>query len=284
METIDLHTHSTYSDGTLTPTQLIEHACSLGITAIALTDHDTLGGVGEALEAQCNFDIEVIPGVELSIEYALPDNGHIHMLGLFLDTNSSVLLEGLDWLREQREARTPRIIEKLGDLGIHITEHEVRSIAGNGSVGRPHIARLLMARGFVSSIQEAFDRFLAKGAPAYIPKRKFSLERAIKMIRGAGGIPILAHPYSLKLGDQDLRSLLVRMKGMGLGGIEAFYTDHTSEQTEQFLTLSKELDLGVSGGSDFHGENKPEIRLGSGRGDLSIPSTILDELRSRLDR
>lgn len=282
MSGIDLHTHTTFSDGTYSPAELIDLASQKGLNAIAVTDHDTVDGLPEALAQGRSIGLEVIPGVELSIEYDLPDHGHIHLLGLFLDPSSPELNQGLAWLRTKRDERTPKILDLLNDHGIHIPEDEIRIRAGQGSVGRPHIARFLLEKGHVSSMQEAFDSYLKKGAPAYVPKEKFPLEKAIDMVRSASGLPILAHPYSLKLKGVELREFISSMKDMGLAGLEAYYSNHSEEQTQEYLALAAELDLCVSGGTDFHGDNKPDIMLGTGLGDLSIPHSVLTCLRDRL--
>ena len=281
MGSIDLHSHTTRSDGTLSPTELILHAHSIGLEALAVTDHDTIAGVEEAMDAGMRLRIEVISGAELSIEYDLPESGHMHVVGLFLDTSSRELRDGPDWLRKKREERTPKILKILDEHGVHLTEEEIMERAGGASVGRPHMAGLMVEKGYVSSIKEAFDLYLKKGAVAYAPKEKFPLGKAIDMIRSAGGIPILAHPYSLKLGDQALEDLLVYMKNKGLAGMEVYYSNHTPEQTELYLSLARKLDLIVSGGSDFHGENKPDIKLGTGLGDLDIPYSILADMKER---
>jgi predicted metal-dependent phosphoesterase TrpH len=281
MGAIDLHCHTNRSDGTLSPTDLVLLAESLGLSAIAVTDHDTIDGVEEAVDAGMRLRIEVIPGAELSIEYDLPENGHMHIVGLFLDTSCTKLREGLDWLRRKREERTPRILGILNEHGVHITEEEVMEKAGGASVGRPHMARLMVEKGYVDSLQEAFDRYLKKGAVAYAPKEKFPLEKALSMILAAGGLPILAHPYSLKLDDAALEELLITMKGMGLAGIEAQYSNHDQEHTSLYADLAGKLDLIVSGGSDFHGENKPDIRLGTGKGNLDIPYGVLEQMKRR---
>ena len=282
MESIDLHTHTKRSDGTFSPTELIIHAHFLELKAIAITDHDTIDGLDEAIDAGYRLRVEVVPGAELSIEYDLPESGHMHVVGLFLDPSSQDLRDGLDWLKRKREERTPKILKILDEHGVHLTVEEIMEKAGGGSVGRPHMARLMLEKGYVSSISEAFEHYLKKGAVAYVPKEKFPLERAVAMIRSAGGIPILAHPYSLKLDDQALEDLLVSMKEKGIAGIEVYYSNHSAEQTERYLSLAHKLDLLISGGSDFHGENKPDIRLGTGLGDLDIPYSILADMKQRV--
>lgn len=284
MGNVDLHTHTTCSDGTYSPSELVALASSKGLQAVAITDHDTIAGLSEARKTGESLDIEVITGAELSIDYDLPESGHMHLLGLFLDPASHELREGLDWLRRKREERTPKIIRKLEEHGVHITGEEIMAKAGGGAVGRPHMARLMIEKGYVSSIQEAFDLYLKKGAVAYMPREKFHLTKAIHLIRSANGLPILAHPYSLKLGESKLEELLITMKEMGMAGIEAYYSNHSPEQTQLYLSLAERLDLVVSGGTDFHGDNKPEIKLGSGFGDLNVPYTVVQGLKERRTR
>jgi 3',5'-nucleoside bisphosphate phosphatase len=281
-EFIDLHSHTVYSDGTKKPYELVQLAKELGLRAIAVTDHDTVAGIQEAMEAGAKIGVEVIPGTELSIEYPLPDHGHMHILGLFLDIESPELAQGLNWLRTMREERTPRILKKLAEHGLEISEEDIRNEAGEGSVGRPHIARIMVRKGFVSSMQEAFDQYLKKGAVAYVPKDKFALDKALKMITEAGGLPILAHPFSLKLDDTVVEELVASMKEKGLKGLEAHYSNHTPEQTAIYTEIANKHGLLISGGSDFHGENKPDIKLGTGLGDLQVPYSHLEKMKQEL--
>jgi len=204
----------------------------------------------------------------------------MHILGLFLDPGSPELVRGLEWLREKREERTPRILKILKEHDLDITEEDVDREAGEGSVGRPHIARALMNKGYVASIQEAFDRYLKKGAVAYVPKEKFPVAEGIFMIRKAGGIPILAHPKYLGLDRSDIFSLVPVLKEYGLMGIEAFYSDHSQKDTSFYLSLAEEHGLLVSGGTDFHGENKPMIKLGVGHGDMRIPYSLVEKMKN----
>jgi len=279
---IDLHSHTSSSDGTLSPKELVELARSEGLRAIAITDHDTVAGLPEALEHGKDVGIEVIPGVELSIEYDLPDNGHMHVLGLFIDIRSGALNDGLGWLRQKREERTPRILSILNNHGVEINAADVKEEAGEGSVGRPHIARAILKKGYASSIQEVFDHYLKKGALAYVSKEKFPPDNAIQMILDSGGLPILAHPRSLNLAETELRELILKMKLKGLKGIEAYYSGHSIEQTSLYLSMAEVYGLLVSGGTDFHGENKPDIRLGTGLGNLKIPYSLVDRMKEAL--
>lgn len=293
---IDLHTHSTASDGSMEPAELVRHAHGSGLAAIALTDHDTMAGIGRALEEGAKLGMEVIPGVEISVSLASWDlppavrshsgSGHakpaepeMHLLGYFFSGGYERLSETLEELRLRREQRNPKIIAKLNELGFDITLEEVASKAAGGVAGRPHIARVLMEKGHTSSIAEAFDKYLASGRPAYFKKEKLTPEEGLAEIARAGGVPVLAHPVHLGIGGIQLRKVLERLKEAGLKGIEAIYTDNTQEQTEELLKLARELELKVTGGSDYHGSFKPDIELGVGRGNLRIPYSLLTELK-----
>ncbi len=285
---IDLHTHSTSSDGSLEPDALVRHAYGLGLAAVALTDHDTVSGVGAALEEGEKLGMEVIPGVEISVSlssWELPafTRSHaepeMHLLGYFFSGSYELLAGTLDELQQKREQRNPKIIAKLRELGFDITLEEAARKAAGGIVGRPHIARVLLEKGYISSISEGFDRYLAAGRPAYFRKDKLTPEEGIAEIIRAGGVPVLAHPIYLGIGGRQLGEVLVRLKAAGLKGIEAIYTENTKEQTEELLKLAEEYDLKVTGGSDFHGSFKPDIEAGTGRGGLRIPYSLLSALK-----
>ena len=295
---IDLHTHSTSSDGSLEPDALVRHAYGLGLAAIALTDHDTVSGVDASLEEGKRLGMEVIPGVEISVSLsswdlpsftcphaqhgkhpAEPAEPEMHLLGYFFSGSYEILLETLEELRQKREQRNPKIIAKLNELGFDITLEEVTEKAAGGIVGRPHIARVLLDKGYISSISEGFDRYLAAGRPAYFKKDKLTPEEGISEIIRAGGVPVLAHPIYLGIWGRQLGKVLERLKTAGLKGIEALYTENTKEQTEELLKLAEEFGLRVTGGSDFHGSFKPDIEAGSGRGDLRVPYSLLSALK-----
>jgi len=275
---IDLHTHTTFSDGTLTPSELVAYAHQKGLAAIAVTDHDTVDGLAEAQQAGRELGLEIIPALEISAEYA---PGTMHILGYYIAAQSQMLVDRLSYLRQARSQRNPLIAEKLQRLGFDISYQEVAAIGGQ-VVGRPHFARAMMEKGYVNSIQEAFDLYLKKGRPAYVEKERLAPDEAIKLIVDSGGVAVLAHPYQLKLETRNQnRQILAELKQLGLGGVEAIYSRHSSEQTEMYLELCEELDLVATGGSDFHGENKPDIDLGTGKGDLAVPYRILEQLRQR---
>lgn len=276
MPRIDLHLHTTHSDGSLPPAEVLVLAHKAGVTALAITDHDITTGISEALVAGAALGIEVIPGVEISSRHG--DN-EIHILGYFLDWQDPTLNERLAGLRASRHTRNPRIIERLQAFGFDITYDEVKELAGTESVGRPHIARVLINKGYVQSAKEAFDRFLAHGKPAYVPRELPAPSEAIAWIRAAKGIPVLAHPYWAGQEGESLFRLCAQLKAAGLRGMEVHYSTHNPRQTAELLDLAKRLDLLVTGGSDFHGITKPDIAVGIGRGGLSVPVALLEPLK-----
>ncbi len=261
MNFIDLHTHSTASDGSFTPREVVRLAREGGLRAMALTDHDTIDGLAEAMAAGEEYGVEVIPGVEISAYFP---GGNMHILGLFIEYTDGLLDQRLAVLKQARADRNPQIVAKLNSLGIPITMEQVERLSGGGQVGRPHIARALLEGGYIRSFSEAFDKFLGNHGPAYVEKFRFPPKEAIAMIREAGGIPALSHPFTLELGSAyALKNLLMELKDLGLAGIEVFYSDHTQEQVALYLKMARELGLLITGGSDFHGQNKPEVTLGS---------------------
>ncbi len=276
MGRIDLHLHTTFSDGSLPPTEVIALAETAGVTALAITDHDILEGIPEATQAAAAFGIEVIPGVEISSRYR---DGELHVLGYFIDPDDAQFQERLALLRASRHQRNPVIIEKLRSMGLAITYQEVTALAGTASVGRPHIARVLMQKGYVTSAKEAFDRYLAAGKPAYVARELPSPADAVTWVREANGVPVLAHPLWVREDGNSLRRLCEELQQAGLGGIEVHYSTHTRQQTSEFLNLAKRLDLLVTGGSDFHGVTKPDIIVGRGKGDLNVHAKLLEPLR-----
>lgn len=269
---IDLHLHSSASDGSLTPAELVRLAVKNDMEAIAITDHDTVEGVDEALEEGRRLGIEVIPGVEISSEY---DPGTMHITGLFININDHQLRSTLDFLQKVRRDRNLKILNKLGRYGIKLEYTELERLADNGQIGRPHFARLMVVKGYCTDIQEAFDRYLKKGGPAYIHKKRLTPEEAVKLISGAGGIPILAHPVTLGLKPQELDSFVNDLVGKGLKGIEVYYCDHTQEDENLYKRLARKYNLLITGGTDFHGSVKEGISMGVGRGNMHIPYEIL---------
>jgi predicted metal-dependent phosphoesterase TrpH len=279
MNHIDLHTHSSYSDGSLSPRQLVQLAKERRLRAIALTDHDTVAGVEEALEAGNELGVEVVPGVEISAQYP---PGTMHILGYYIDFSNRKLLEALKKLQQARAARNPKIIERLQTLGLKISATEVLDLSA-GQVGRPHIARALVNKGYVSSIDQAFSLYLKKGAVAYVEKFRFPPREAIAMIRGAGGIAVLAHPFTLGMEKpEELFQLLGELGEMGLEGVEVYYPDHAEEMAVLYEEVAQRLGLVCTGGSDFHGNFRNHSDLGNTILGKGLDYRILQALRARL--
>lgn len=250
----DLHTHTTASDGILTPLEIVDHALKAGLNGLAITDHDTINGLDKALKykEQNNIPVDVIPGIEMNTDY---DNEEIHILGYFVDYYNKRLVERLDEIKEARYERASKMIIKLKKLGFSLEFEEVKRIAHDDLIGRPHIAQALIQKGYVFSIKEAFTKYIGKGKPAYIPRYKFLPEEAINLIKTSGGISILAHPGLIN--DQKLIDNVIKM---GIEGIEVFYPEHSNEQINKYLMLTTKNHLLVTGGSDFHGLESEKSR------------------------
>ncbi len=274
-ECVDLHVHSTHSDGTYSIKELVAYAKEKGLKAIALTDHDTVSGVEEAMEEAEKCGIIVIPGIEISTGYK---NGELHILGLNIDYKSEVFSNFIIECRNSREQRNRRMAEKLCDLGMKVSFDELVEKYPSSTVTRAHFARYLHENGYVSSKKEAFDRFLGDGKPAYIPRERIEPQEAIDMIKKAKGHPVLAHPLLYKMGKAQLDSLFDYLKGLGLEGIEALYSLNTPSEEERLIKMAKNHGLYITGGSDFHGSNKPDIDLGVGKGNLRVPAELLKNI------
>jgi len=279
---IDLHTHSTISDGTDAPRRVVELAAAAGVTAVALTDHDTLEHLPEARAAADDVGVRLVPGCEISCEVAGRAPGTMHLLVYFIDDAPGPLHDRLGELIDGRDNRNNRIIEALRADGVDITIDDVLAVAGDGSVGRPHVARVLMEQGYVSSIQEAFDRWLAKGRPAYVERVRLTPETAIELARASGAVTVLAHPRSLDLdGPEALEGFIAALASVGLDGVECLYGRYEPAERDELTALAQRHGLAVTGGSDYHGLNKPDLSVGTGRGDLAVPDRLLDELEAR---
>ncbi len=280
---IDLHTHTTASDGSFSPTELVDLAVSQGVQALAITDHDAIEGVKEALPYAADKKITVVAGVELSIDYPLKGQAHLHLLGLFLDLSDKKLQKELDRLARARLGRARRILEKLKDNGYPIDEPALWDTANMGSIGRPHIAKMLIEKGYARDVKQSFKKYLSKGGLAYVSKEKLKIQPAIDLIHHAGGLAILAHPISLhykrypRYGQE-----ILKLKDMGLDGIEVYYPSHDRYFTRWLYDFALQHDLAVSGGSDFHGTAKPDIKLGRGFGNLDIPWAVYEHLKKRV--
>ena len=256
------------SDGHLSPVELVSLAASEGLHALALTDHDTLAGIPSALRSAKDHGIRLIPGIEISAEH---DPGMLHVLGYFPSPPLG-LEDALKQVQRARRERIPRIISKLNGLGIILDETDVIRGVRETQVGRPHIARALVNKGYVQTFDEAFAVYLGKGRRAYVPKEKLTWETSIALIRRHGGLPVLAHPYSLDLDDRDLGSFLERLSSAGLAGMEIYYPDHTPRQISLYTQIASALDLIMTGGSDYHG---PE-RNGCSPGDHGIDEGLFE--------
>jgi predicted metal-dependent phosphoesterase TrpH len=273
---IDLHTHSTASDGKLTPTELLATANKLGIKVLALTDHDTLSGLVEAAAEAEKYNIEFIPGIEISAEN---DPGTMHILGYYIDINHVSFNKKLEKLRIARGRRNHRILEKLDELGYPLQWDEVSSLAKGESMGRPHIATAMITRGYVSSFNAAFDDFLGKGAPAYVGRDRMTAEDAVSSIHEAGGLAVLAHPQTLGLERDQLANLINELASYGLDGVEVYYYSHSEEEIALYKSLAEANRLLLTGGTDFHGPGMVETDLGVGKGDMKVPPEVVQLLR-----
>ena len=251
-------------------------AIAEGLTGIAITDHDTMSGNGEAAVAGAELGMTVIPGVEVS---AVRDDGsELHLLGYWPNQEHEGLQKILADIRDGRDRRNARIVDRLTSLGVDISLEMVETIAGGESVGRPHIAQALVQVEAVSGIQEAFDRYLARGKPAYVDRFRLGPEEAVRLLTNAGSLVVLAHPKGLRASGEVLSRLVVRLVKSGLRGIEAYYSTHSPSDTKLYLDMADEYDLIATGGSDFHGANKPDVHLGKGFGGLKVPDALLEPL------
>jgi predicted metal-dependent phosphoesterase TrpH len=282
---IDLHIHSTASDGTLSPSEILTLAQDLNIAAISITDHDTLDGSKDALSFGIPPSVKFLTGVEISSEPppSFSCAGSFHILGYAVDVDHPDLNHTLSMLRDSRKRRNPQILELLSRLGIEISLEEVRNSAGDSQLGRPHIARFMVEKGYVPSIDAAFDEYLGNGKPAYVDRFRFECEKTIKAILNAGGIPVLAHPLLLGIRENDiLEDLIAVLTEMGLGGIEVYYPEHTKNLIAYYSRLASHFNLLITGGTDFHGDIKPEIKMGVGKGDFFVPYELYEKLISSL--
>ncbi len=277
---VDLHTHTHRSDGTLPPAELVKKASEIGLAAIAITDHDTTGGIYEALKAGKQYNIEVIPGVEISAIYP---KGTLHILGYFIDIQDSLLQKKLQGYINARNKRNPLILERLKQFGYPLEMEEITSLAGGKVINRPHIAKALVNRGYVQSSQEAFDRFLGTGALAYVAKEVYTPEESIEIIHAAGGLAVLAHPDQLQAGS--LTKTLVeirRFAQIGIDGVEAYHGNCLPEHASFYAELAHELNLLVTGGSDFHGDLKHDIEIGQVKSLPFLPYELVERMKERI--
>ena len=268
---IDLHTHSTYSDGLLAPAELVREAAARGVRVLALTDHDTVAGIPEARAAGERFGVEIIPGVELSA--AFESGGEVHLLGYAFDVADTTLLERLAGYARARAERMERMVARLNEIGVPIDPRRVRQLAGHGTVGRPHLARALIEAGYARDLPDAFDRYIGAGKPAYVPRPRVDPAEAIALVRAAGGVPVLAHPYSVG----DVERALDCLVPAGLAGMEVDYGEYASEDREALRRIAARRGLIATGGSDYHG---PDARPGRELGATAVPPAAAAALRA----
>jgi hypothetical protein len=280
---VDLHTHTTFSDGSLSPQLLIKKADEQKLTAIAITDHDEIKGNFEALKLIETTGLQLVPGAEFSIDMPLKGTAHLHLLGLFLNMENDELNSTLNFLRNDRKKRAEKIINQLKEQGFPFNNSDLDILDKKGSIGRPHIAKLMLEKKIVNSVWEAFNKFLSKGKVGYVPKKKLTLKQAIDIIHKSEGLAVLAHPASLKHKQyRETEAMLNELANSGLDGVEAYHPSHSKNYSRFLLKSVQKNGLLVSGGSDFHGDAKPDIELGSGKGDLFVPDQVYWDLKNAL--
>ncbi len=273
---IDLHLHSRWSDGSDDPARLVDLAVAAGLSAMALTDHDNFDGITDARAAAAGR-IEFVPGVELSIEWGV---GGLHLLGWWVEPGSPLDL-GLVDIRSGREERNLEVIAALNSLGYPVTYERVLQISEKGVTGRPHIAQALVEIGAVATEAEAFDRLLTTGAPAYRDRKRLTMELAVSLIRESGGVAAVAHPHTVASSADGFSAAFARFAESGVAGVECWYPEYSREQREAMARMAARHGLVPTGGSDYHGAHKPDLAVGTGRGDLAVPDRVLEELAAR---
>ncbi|MCD8322738.1 MAG: PHP domain-containing protein [Oscillospiraceae bacterium] len=274
---IDLHIHTTASDGTDAPQAIVELAHTLGLRAIAVTDHDSVAGIAEAQTAGKALGVEVIAGIEISADYR---GNRAHILGYFIDPASPALAPAVNWAVNEREARNEKIVGAMEADGFDISLEALRQAYPDAVLGRPHMAEWLMKKGYVSSVKEAFDRYLGDGMPYYRPRERMPMAQAMEVIAQAGGVPVLAHPFQYGYDEAERTAFIRAAIEAGCQGLEAYYSEHSPVQRQWLLDAAAEYGLKVSGGSDYHGSRKPHIQMGSGiQGSLAVPYEVLERLR-----
>lgn len=288
MAAVDLHVHSNRSDGSLSPTQLVDYACEKGLAAFALTDHDTIDGLDEAIgyarslregaadSLAADSVPEVIPGIEFSTEYQKQD---VHIVGLYIDYRNAGLRQQLQDFVDSRNVRNRKMCGLLQEAGISVTYEALLTEFQGAVITRAHYAKYMLNHGYVKSLAEAFERYVGDDCPCYVPREKVTPEDAVKLILSVGGIPILAHPVLYHMSDEELETLTSRLAEIGLVGLEAVYSTYTASDERRMRGLAKKYGLLVSGGSDFHGANKPGLDLGTGYGGLYVPYSVLRDLK-----
>lgn len=276
---VDLHTHSTASDGTFSPTELVRLAKDLGLRAVAITDHDTVAGVPEALKAGRELGIEVVPGIEISADYL--DTG-AHILGYFVDPDSPALQEVIDWFIAERVTRNQAIVDKLAAAGYPISIPELREKFPNTMLGRPHIGQLLMEKGYIGSVSEAFDRWLDDGKPYFVERKHLPAEDAIRLINQSGGVAVIAHPLEYGYDRAGIEQLIQNGLALGAVGVECHYSGYTAQEEAMLEGFAKARGMVITGGSDFHGDRKL-YQLGTGTGEMKVYYQSVIDLKNRRD-
>lgn len=277
---VDLHIHSTWSDGTKSPEQIVHLARTRHLSAISITDHDTVDGIADGCRAGEQHGLEVIPGIELSVVHG---DLHMHMLGYFIDANDHELKKALETIQSARKTRNGKIINKLQELGISISLDEVLQKSGFGQTGRPHIGQVLVEKGAVKDLDSAFSKYLKKGCSAYVARYVLTAEEAIRIIRGAGGVAVLAHPGSIDNSLRKIPALLEQLVSLGLEGLELYYPVHTKKIFKKLKVMASLYDLVVTGGSDYHGDIRPGTTLAGGQS-VRVPDEVVAHLKERLGR
>lgn len=278
---IDLHVHSTASDGTYTPAEVAKLAKTIGLSAIALTDHDTIDGLEEFQKAGAALGIETITGIEFATLWTKHHRPEIHIVGLGFDPNHPVLSERMKDIKESRNIRNQKMCEKLSSIGLHLTLDEVAANAGGEIITRAHFANVLLQKGYIAKKEDAFSRYISTGLPGYVEREFLSPKLCIQTIKEAGGTAVLAHPTLYGLNMEQLEELCAELIPCGLDGIECQYSTYSPSETKAITALAEKMHLLPSGGSDFHGKNKPNIHLGSGKSNLAIPYSFWEELKKR---
>ena len=279
---IDLHIHSTSSDGTFSPDEIVKKAIEIGLKAIALTDHDTTNGMEEFLKAAKDSPIKAIPGVEIAGAW---NHRELHILGFWIDSRNEQLVALMKNARRNRAIRNITIIEKLNIKGYELTQEELTAESKGEVLGRPHIASLLVRKKYFKNVQEVFSSCLARGSECYTPRILPEVKEVIDVIHLSGGIAIWAHPLHRNKNDiRNIKTDIISLVNLGLDGVEAYYPEYTLKQHKVLLKCAEELTLAISGGTDFHGENQPSINLGFGRGELNIPESVYLNLKNYRDK
>ena len=286
MKLVDFHMHTTHSDGSYTPADLLRYCKEKKLSCVSVTDHDTMSSFDESESEAKKLGIELVPGIEISATF---EPGTLHILGFFQDRNHPVFKQKVEEIQTARRERNPKIIQKLNAMGIDITIAEVEEEAFKGAgdiddkqIGRPHFAKILLRKGYAKDMQDVFDKFLGKGKPAYIDKRRITAQESIELINNAGGIASIAHPKQMRISEEQFEIEFKKYKDYGLGAIEVYNSCQDRRENEFFMRIAKKFDLIPTGGSDFHGANKPDVDLGYMGDDVKLGYEMVDALREKI--